>query len=231
MSPLDLHIMFKVSMDKNAQGIAFGGCPAFLDEEIDLFLNQGYVEVICNKFTGNNTLNVGFEGAVKRTADLQRLVKTDKAVPLAYNNAASNVLTLGNFFKDGESWRRMFYVDCVLHFGDQATGCMLVDHDSARKFLATYNNKPWIDTPVATLEDNTLKVYIDPVSMVSQTYSADITYVKYPELISSTNYNAQITEVPDYVLYEVVDRAVLIALENIESQRVTTKSQLDTVNE
>jgi len=26
-------------MDKNAEAVAFGGCPAFLPEEIDLFLN------------------------------------------------------------------------------------------------------------------------------------------------------------------------------------------------
>jgi hypothetical protein len=26
-------------MDKNSEAVAFGGCPAFLPEEIDLFLN------------------------------------------------------------------------------------------------------------------------------------------------------------------------------------------------
>lgn len=43
MTVLDLHTAFKVNMDKNAQGIAFGGCPAFLPEEIDMFLNEAYV--------------------------------------------------------------------------------------------------------------------------------------------------------------------------------------------
>lgn len=52
----DLHKAFKVLMDKNSEAVAFGGCPAFLPEEIDLFLNQAYLEVICNKYTGNNTL-------------------------------------------------------------------------------------------------------------------------------------------------------------------------------
>ena len=35
-----LHIAFKMAMDKNAQSVAFGGCPAFLPSEIDYWLNN-----------------------------------------------------------------------------------------------------------------------------------------------------------------------------------------------
>ena len=35
----EIHKTFKTMMDKNAESVAFGGCPAFLSEEIDLFLN------------------------------------------------------------------------------------------------------------------------------------------------------------------------------------------------
>lgn len=227
----DLHKAFKVLMDKNSEAVAFGGCPAFLPEEIDLFLNQAYIEVICNKYTGNNTMKVGFEGAVKRIADLQKLVKTDTAQALVYPRSGSNVLTLSNFFRDGFEFKRMFYVDCVLHFDDKAATCILTDHDKARGFLQTYNNNPWIDTPVAVIEDNNLRIFIDPIRMDASTYTADITYVKYPEVISYKNYNNYIEEVPDYVLNEVIDRAVLIALESIESQRSQTKAQLDNLNE
>lgn len=227
----DLHKAFKVLMDKNSEAVAFGGCPAFLPEEIDLFLNQAYIEVICNKYTGNNTMKVGFEGAVKRIADLQKLVKTDTAQKLVFPYSDSNVLTLSNFFKDNQELKRMFYVDCVLHFGNESAVCTLTDHDKARGFVQTYNNIPWIENPVAVLEDNTLKIYIDPIRMLAETYTADITYVKYPQTISYKNYNDDITEVPDYVLNEVIDRAVLIALESIESQRTQVKSQLDNLNE
>lgn len=227
----DLHKAFKVLMDKNAEAVAFGGCPAFLPEEIDLFLNQAYIEVICNKYTGNNTMKVGFEGAVKRIADLQKLIKTDAAQPLVYPYSSSNVLTLSNFFKDNQELKRMFYVDCVLHFNDEVAICTLIDHEKAKGFLQTYNNMPWIETPVAVLEDNTLKIYIDPIRMSADTYTADITYIKYPQNISYTDYNKDITEVPDYILNEVIDRAVEIALETIESQRTQTKVQLDSLNE
>lgn len=227
----EIHKAFKVAMDKNAEAISLGGCPAFLPAEIDLFLNQAYIEVINNKFTGNNVLQQPFEQGVKRVADLQKLIKTDKNTVLLYQNSSSNVLTLQNFFKDGESLKRMFYVDCVLHFGNRSANCILIDHAGTKRFLQTYDNLPWIQTPVATLGDNQLLIYIDPTEMVSDTYSCDITYVKYPEKIDNTQATTDITEVPDYVLYEVINRAAVIALENIESQRSQTKLQINNLNE
>ena len=38
MTNKDSHIIFKVVLDKNAEGIAYGGCPAFLDEKQTYFL-------------------------------------------------------------------------------------------------------------------------------------------------------------------------------------------------
>lgn len=227
----EIHKAFKVQMDKNANAIAFGGCPAFLPEEIDLFLNQAYIQVISNKFTGNNTLQQPFEQSVKRIADLQKLIKTDKDVVLNYTDSSSNVLTLPNFFVESNTNKRMFYVDCVLHFGTSSANCMLIDHASTKRFLQTYDNLPWIQTPVAALEDNSLKIYFDPKSMTADDYSCDITYVKYPETIVYSNGSTNIDEVPDYVLYEVINRAVVIALENIEAQRSQTKLQINTLEE
>ena len=40
-----------------------------------------------------------------------------------------------------------------------------------------------------------------------------------------------ITEVPEYVMYEVINRAAVIALENIESQRTGTKVQINNLQE
>ena len=43
---------------------------SFYTNDIREKVINSYIEVICNKYTGNNTLKVGFEGAVKRIADL-----------------------------------------------------------------------------------------------------------------------------------------------------------------
>lgn len=226
MTVSEIHKAFKVQMDKNAEAVAFGGCPAFLPEEIDLFLNQAFTEIISNKFTGQNVLQTPFEGSVKRVADLEGLVKTDSNVSLTLTSN-TNILTLENFSNDNS---RMFYVTSVLHFNNQSSTCTLVSHEDARKFLRTYNNDPWIDTPVVTLEDNQLKVMIDTYTMEAP-YTIDLTYVSFPPMIDSNSPTTDITVVPDRVLYEIINRAVLIALDNVESRRVETKSQINNLQE
>ena len=226
----NLHTLFKVTLDKNAQAASFGGSPAFLPEEIDHFLNQGYIEVLSNKFTGHNAQQMPFEGSVKRISDLERLVKTDSNQELA-SDATSNVLTLDNFFKDVKGkGHRMFFINAVLRFKNGVTNCELVDHRVSKRFLKTYNNDPWIDTPVVTLADNQLHVFVDAHKMHGP-FKIDVTYVKYPEKIDHKNYDNDITEVPEYILYEVVNRAALIALENTESQRVQTKGAINNLQE
>lgn len=226
----DIHKAFKVILDKNSEAISFGGCPAFLDVEIDLFLNQAYLEILSNKFTGTNYRQEGFEGSVKRIADLEKLVKSDYAISGTLT-AGSNVITVNDFYSTSGTDKRMFYVTSVLHFNtSDSVTCSLIDHQSARKFLKTYNNDPWIDIPVSTLQDNTLKVYVDTHKMLGP-YTIDITYIKFPTKIDSSTPNLVIDEVPDRVLYEVINRAVTIALENIESKRTESKLALNNLQE
>lgn len=247
MKVSEIHKTFKVMMDKNAEAVAFGGCPAFLPEEIDLFLNQAYVEVICNKYTGTNTLRVPFEGTVKRIQDLEGLVKTDKGIAIDING--SNTLVVDELLNVGiynstdkknttSENNKMFFVSAVLYWSKQNTDkktpsaatVVMIDHETSDRFLYTHNNSPWIPTPVATIADNKLTVFVDPTMVEGNTFTIDITYVKYPEKMDIST-DSNITEVPDRVLYEVINRAVLIALENIESKRTETKINLNNLQE
>ena len=212
-------------MDKNSQSIAFGGCPAFLPDEIDYWLNQGLYQEINTKFTGNNPSKIAFEGSIKRTHDLENLICTDNAVT-ATKEAGINRCFIANLFSD----KRMFFVDAVLNFGNKKANVILVSHADAQKFKKTHSNNPWIDVPVGTIHDNTLYVYYDDILMNSDTYSMDITYVKYPTKVEDLP-AAGMDEIPEYMQYEVVNRAVELALEDIESQRVQTKTQLNQLDE
>ena len=82
MTIQDLHIAFKVEVDKNAINIGISGSPSFLPEEIDHWLYTALLNKISTKFTGNNQLSTPFEGSVKRVSDLEGLVHTDKGVAL-----------------------------------------------------------------------------------------------------------------------------------------------------
>ena len=225
MTREQLHIAFKIAMDKNSQSIAFGGCPAFLPEEIDYWLNQGLYQEINTKFTGNNASKIAFEGSIKRTHDLENLIRTDYNIA-ATKEANINRCYIANLFSD----KRMFFVDAVLNFNGKKANVLLVKHDDAKKFKKTYTNNPWIENPVCIIEDNTLYIYYDDISMNANSYSVDITYVKYPTKVENLP-AAGMDEIPEYTQYEVVNRAVELALEDIESQRVQTKTQLNQLDE
>ena len=212
-------------MDKNSQSIAFGGCPAFLPDEIDYWLNQGLYQEINTKFTGNNSSKIAFEGSIKRTHDLENLIKTDSNVA-ATKEANINRCFVENLF----SGTRMFFIDAVLNFDNKKANVQLVSHEVAQKFRKTHNNNPWIETPVGVIEDNTLYVYYDDIAMNSSNYSVDITYVKFPTKVEDLP-AAGMDEIPEYMQFEVVNRAVELALEDIESKRVQTKIQLNQLDE
>lgn len=212
-----LHIAFKIAMDKNSQSVAFGGCPAFLPDEIDYWLNQGLYQEINTKFTGNNPTKIAFEGSIKRTHDLENLIRTDNNVS-ATKEADTNRCFIANLFSN----TRMFFIDAVLNFGNNKANVKLVSHEIAQRFRKTHNNNPWIEEPVGVIQDNTLYVYYDSVAMNADSYSVDITYVKFPTKIEDLPATGM-DEIPEYMQFEIVNRAVELALEDIESKRVQTK--------
>ena len=224
----ELHIAFKIEMDKNSQSVAYGGCPAFLPEEVDYWLNKGYYDVLTTKFSGQNATQTAFEGSVKRIADLERLVKTDTNISVTLTEGTNQLVLNDLLNRKQNNTGRMFFIDAVLHWGDKQAVVELVSHEIARNFTKTYNNNPWIEKPVATIQDNSLVIYVDPIEMTG-TFTVDVTYVKHPTLITDLPSDTGLTEVPEYVQNEIVNKAVQLALDNIESQRIQTKSQLNTL--
>lgn len=229
MTISEAHIAFKIEADKNAVNVGMSGCPSFLPEEIDYWLYTAYLSKIATKFTGNNTIRTPFEGGVKRVTDLEKLVKTDRGLSLL-SEAISNRLTLSDFvssitYGNETQDKRMYFIDAVLHFGNNKIATVkLISHENAQKFLETYNNKPWIETPVAIIEDNKLIVFVDR-DLMTGPYTIDITYLAYPRRLNNQDITSGMDEVPEYVQYEVVKLAADMALENVESPRVQSHPQ------
>lgn len=225
MTRSEFHSYFKVAMDKNSQSIAFGGCPAFLPEEIDYWLNQGLYQEICNKFTGNNYTKIPFEQSVKRIHDLEKLISTDVNIT-AIDDYDLNKCIIPNLFNSN----RMFFVDALLYTDEGKAAVKLVDHSNADRFKKTYNNDPYIENPVGVIQDNELQIYYDEHTMGSNNHRVDITYVKTPTKIQDLPATGM-SEIPEYMQFEVINRAVELALEDIESRRIQTKSQLNQIDE
>lgn len=230
----ELHIAFKVELDKNSNSIAYGGCPAFIDAEIDYWLNKALYDVIIDKFTGGGS-DIKFEGSVKRISDLERLVRTDKNLNVD-KDPDSNCVHLESLLnKQQYSKGRMLFVQAVLKWTkDNITNSAtvkLISHVDAKQFIKTYNNTPWIEDPVGIIKDNTLFIYYDPISMIGDKYTLDITYVKHPCLVTELPPTSALDELPQQTWYQVINRAVQLALDNIESQRLTTNTQINETEE
>ena len=228
MTIAEAHIAFKVEADKNAVNIGMSGCPSFLPEEIDYWLYTAYLSKIATKFTGNNTIQTSFEGNAKRVADLEGLVRTDKGLTLL-SETTNNRLTLNDFkssIKYGSDTqdKRMYFIQGTLHFGSKLANVKLISHENALRFLETYNNKPWIEEPVAILEDNKLIVFVDR-DLMTGPYTIDLTYLAYPRKINNQDITSTLDEIPEYMQYEVVKLAADMALENVESPRVLSHPQ------
>ena len=238
MKTKDILTAFDIELDKNATNIGISGCPAFLQSEKTYWINKAYNQMILRKVTGNNTLQTGFEGSVKRIFDLEKLIKIDYDLGEGDDllpdenktllfNSNSNVITINDFSKNKE---RMLFISAVLKFGNQATTIKLINHKDADRFLKTYNNNPWIEVPVATVGQNKMRVFIDTESMAAP-YRIDLTYVKYPILLDATTPETDMTEIPEYMWYEIVSTATLLALDNIESQRTELNAELNKLAE
>ena len=76
-----------------------------------------------------------------------------------------------------------------------------------------------------------MHVYVDSDNDSQTTANLSLTYVKQPDKIANMEDDDYITEVPDYIQLQIVDKATLLALDNIESTRTQTKGQLNQTEE
>lgn len=235
----------KLALDKYSASTSAVIGPAFLDEELCAFANQAMVEIICTKFTGHNQLQQGFEQSVKRVADLERLI-TQSTYTLVHQEGNSYI-TEPTAFLSNEKY--LFLVSAVVTLQDKNNNTQqfpaeLIDRQTASKFLETPFNKPWIPTPklitfqtidpVTLVNKKGVKVYVDPVEIKSYTDPKIVLeYVMQPSDITEDRFELQAFDnvFSDGVLYEIINRAALLALDNVESQRIQTKVELNNIQE
>lgn len=228
MTRAQFHTYFKIVMDKNSQSVAFGGCPAFLPEEIDYWLDTALYQVVMQKFNGEINKKPSFEESVKRIHDLEGLVRTDSDITTE-KVVNTNSVVMKNLLDNN---KRMLFVSARLKYADKLAIVRIIDHKDVERYRQTYNNLPWVEEPVGVIENNSLIIYYDPLSMTSEEgYKIDLTYLHYPTKIEDIPNGESIIELPEHVYHEVINRAALLALEDIESKRTQSKVALNQLAE
>lgn len=233
----------KLALDKYSTSTSAVIGPAFLDEELCAFANQAMLEIICTKFTGNNQLKQGFEQSVKRVSDLEKLV-----TPAEYTlelDQLNRYVTKAGAIKDD----CLFLVGAavkVIHANVSYSvyPAEYVDRKTAEKFLKTPINYPWIPVPKVTsfqvkAEDGHLTrglaVYVDPdlTALYDPSFKLNVEWVVQPNTVTVDNLDDPAFDgvFSDAVLYEIVNRAALLILDNIESQRIQNKAELNKFQE
>ena len=227
----------KLALDKYSTSTSAVIGPAFLDEEICEFANQAMVEIICNKFTGNNQLKQSFEQSVKRISDFSKLIKTYNCDSGKVEISGSTINTR-SFSVDTED-KLLFPVTITVVNNDGEYIADIIDRQTAKKYKWTVTNKPWVPTPkvVIGIGDNSavgdILVYYDPDMTAPTSILAE--YVVQPTGLSEDNIDDDTVAFDgvfsDAVLYEIINRAALLMLDNIESQRTQIKAELNNIQE
>lgn len=241
MTLSDFHIEFKVALDK----LDSSAYPDILTEEIDYFLNEAQERFIKTRYSPNNIYKEGFEEIQKRTDDLRTLVVTNYAPISAvttetntykadfstvYSDEAqvTNITTTESyqFFLRGRA--RVVKTGCTSSY----VPVKIIRQNELERVLLDPFNTPKLNSPIAYFERGILYVVTDGTFTIDK---FKITYLKRARKIQyGTTYPTPTTDVtcelPEHTHKEIVQLAVNIALETIESRRLgTQESQLNKI--
>ena len=215
MTIQEFHRSFELKLDKT-QDYEY---PSFSAEQIDFWLNDAQDRFVKSRAFGNNLKREGFEESQKRVDDLKTIVKSSSISPTKSGNEYINILP--------NDYLYLVRHRCTVqssNCGTQVTGGTQVSHDELNEVILDPFWKPTYDDPVYYFEDGKLMQLGASDFTITNT---NITYIKqYNRLRNGTEYVAPTTDVqcelPVQTHSEIVDIAVALVLENIESPRYQT---------
>lgn len=217
MTIQEFHIGFDIELDKTLDF----EYPYIMPEKKDYWLNKAQERFIKSRAFGNNLFRTSFEESEKRMDDLRIIVVTPSAI--------STTNTGNNFYTTlPDDYLYLFRHRCntinssceepQLVAGIQAT------HDEMNILNKDPFWEPIPEEPLYYLEGNRIVYETDGTFTVQ---SSLITYIrKYAKMQYGSQYISPIAdincELAEHTHHEILDMAVSMVLENIESQRYQT---------
>lgn len=219
----DILTKFQIEYDK--EGGTFSSYPSLTEYEIATILDKAYLALIAQKLTGNNPRRAVFEADTKAIEDLRGLINTEKL------NKDSNIDDPVNNEKCFTLPDDMLYfIQGAAKIGNYTHTVALISHDTAKNFFSTESNNPWIQNAVAFIEGNRIALLYDYFDHKNDDIELYATYIKMPKKFANqdetTNFDERYKfQLSDSMVEELINLAIIMALENVESQRLTTKVQ------
>jgi len=213
------HIEFKLALDK----VSSSSYPELLPEEVDYFLNEAVIRFIKQRYGKNNIYNLGFEEIQKRTDDLKGIVVTSNIARVIVSGETNtykyNVSSLTPAY--------MFFIRARVGVTkgtceEQFNSIKIVQQDDLEKLRVDPFNKTSVLEPLAYFEDGGIYVLQDSTFTIG---NLKLTYLRKPTVIVYTNTTSELCELSEHTHKEIIQIAVNIAIENIESRRLQTQTE------
>lgn len=228
MTHADIYEKFMIEYDKENVTTSY---PSLTEYEIATLLDKAYLALIAQKFTGNNMRRVPFEGDEKAVEDLQPLVQ-EGIIPFISNDHTSLYLIAHEFNKN----EVMYIIHAVLSdLQGTFESAKQIQSKYMYKFMHTVNNKPWSRSAIYCIQNNKIILIKSKLvdDVINKGYQVDFvyTYIKYPQKFADkTNRLSQQTnidfELSDGMAEELINLALVMSTEIVESPRMQTKAQL-----
>ena len=227
MTITQFHTEFKVRLDKLDALLL----PNVLSSEIDLILNQAQDRFVKQRYGKTNTKKESYEETQKRIDDLKALTRNTILAPAAY--AADNIDVNARFFTlPTDYWFivqervSVTYEDC---HGDDVTELIEVrpiEHGEFSKVIRDPFKKPNNTKVLRLMENSRVELITAPTTTIN-TYN--LRYIKEPVRMSLSP--AVTCELSSHTHTEILDIAVSIALEYVESKRTPSFNNILNTNE
>lgn len=226
MTHSDVYTKYMIEYDKAQITSSY---PSLTKYEIATLLDKAYLALIAQKLTGNNPRNSLFENDVKAAEDLRPLITTSKFFYSGKGLSSNEILyTIPE--------EMLYYLQSVVKRHEDIpsvdnkphmiSNVLQVSHQNANSFRATDSNMPWLSNPVCYLEGNNVHLFVDPYKEQNTVLDLYVTYVKQPNKFVDdyTTGNSEF-ELSDGMAEELINLAIIIGLESVESPRITSKIQ------
>jgi len=219
MTAAEMHTAVKLGLDKTSSL----DIPAYESEEIDLWLNIAQDRFIKQRMSD-------FEHGSKRISDLRQLVTTEETAidPFTAVTKYPNTTSIDLDAKLNETF--MYYISSrskVTRTNPVITADyvdnVMIEHINIDKFTSTGFNSPRFKNPVCWIEDDYIYIMHDDLTTEYEdaAWKFIITFIREPDVIKEPATTVP-CELDDSTHQEIVDIAVNLMIENIESPRFWT---------
>lgn len=233
MKHKDIYTKFMIEYDKAQITSSY---PSLTKYETATILDKAYLAIIAQKLTGNNPRGAVFEADVKAIEDVRPLIKSQ-----VENYISGELTTASNELVYKLPEDLLYYINASLNVIRTNNAIdnkkhirvpvKLINHEGAQNFKNTDYNMPWIKTPVAFIENDYAHVLVDSYKYNKNTGNLELTftYLKTPkkfvddEDVSVSEVEFELT---DTMAEELINLAIIMSTEIVESQRMTSKSNI-----